>query len=259
MERKNQPPAATATGTTPTVPSRLSESVKRVAARLDSPEHAARKQALDADQAARDREDEAADVRQFRLRLWRERGSRYEKCTLEHFITRNAAQRKVVAAMMDYAADLRGYVGGGRGLLLLGPSGTGKDHLVAALFNPAVDARLSVKWISGALLFSRLRERIDSTGESERKLLEEFTLPNILAISDPVPVGCELTGYQRVMLYQIVDARYNNRRPCWVTINASSGAEVDAKLGAPIVDRLRDGALSLACDWPSYRKSFSRE
>ena len=40
----------------------------------------------------------------------------------------------------------------------------------------------------------------------------------------------------------------------WVTVNVNSRAELDSRMGVQLADRLVDGALTLFCNWPSYRK-----
>jgi hypothetical protein len=52
-----------------------------------------------------------------------------------------------------------------------------------------------------------------------------------------------------------VDYRYSHRKPIWLTLNVADGAEAELRMGAQTVDRLRDGALVLFCNWPSYRKA----
>ncbi len=42
-------------------------------------------------------------------------------------------------------------------------------------------------------------------------------------------------------------------------MNVSSGEEAEKRIGAQIVDRLRDGALSIVCNWPSHRKSAAAD
>jgi DNA replication protein DnaC len=82
-----------------------------------------------------------------------------------------------------------------------------------------------------------------------------MTRPNVLAISDPTPPLGELSDYQRSMLFRVVDRRYRDLRPTWVTINAADSAEAERKIAPNIIDRLAHGALVLRCNWPSYRRA----
>jgi DNA replication protein DnaC len=185
--------------------------------------------------------------------FWRHRGRRYRACTLENFQVTEPRQREVLKRLVEYRADLAAMLESGTGLVLVGPAGTGKDHLLAGLCHAALSLGKSIRWTSGAKLWTRFRDRIDSE-RPEAALLADYTKPAVLVLSDPAPISGELTSYQRLILYQIIDARYNDCCPVWASLNAARREDVERALGVPIVDRLRHGAVSLACDWDSYRR-----
>jgi hypothetical protein len=56
------------------------------------------------------------------------------------------------------------------------------------------------------------------------------------------------------MLFRILDGRYNHLRPTWVSVNVSNRNELDERMGVTLAERLVDGALTIFCNWPSYRK-----
>lgn len=183
-------------------------------------------------------------------------GTRYERCAFDNFDAQTPEQRKVLAAVMQYATDLDARLKAGQGLVLFGPSGTGKDHLMVALMRKLVlELRKSVRWLNGVSLFAMFRDAMDSK-DSEESLVRRLAAPHVLVLSDPQPAMGTLTAYQSQVLFQVVDERYRSKAPTWVTMNAASGAEAEAKIGVATVDRLRDGALTLFCNWPSYRKAM---
>ena len=142
----------------------------------------------------------------------------------------------------------------GDGVVLFGPMGTGKDHLLVALARVAIlNHGYSVRWISGMQLYADFRQAIRDNA-SEQIIVQRATNPDILILSDPQLPRGELSDYQASMLFWIVDARYSMRRPTWVSLNVADGTEAERRIGAATVDRLRDGAVTVACDWPSYRK-----
>jgi hypothetical protein len=61
-----------------------------------------------------------------------------------------------------------------------------------------------------------------------------------------------------MMLFRAIDARYRDYRPTWVTINVGGGDEAEDRMGMQLVDRLRDRAVSIHCNWPSHRKPRCR-
>jgi DNA replication protein DnaC len=186
--------------------------------------------------------------------LMLEVGSRYANCTLENFEVTNPAQRKVLEQVSQYANDMPARLEAGQGLVLFGPSGTGKDHLMVALMRKAIlEHRKSVRWLNGASLFAMFRDAMDSK-TSEESLVKRLSGPHVLVLSDPQPAMGTLTPYQSQVLFQVIDERYRSQSPTWVTMNAANGAEAEAKIGTATVDRMRDGALTLFCNWPSFRK-----
>lgn len=209
-----------------------------------------------AEAAERARADQARAevIEAARRKLWKERGRRYRQASLTTFAIEVPAQREVLSAIRTYARDLRENIEAGKNIVLVGPPGTGKDHLMAALFDAAFDAGYVVRWVSGPKLFAGLREAIHE-GTGDAAAIRPYLTADVLALSDPIPVVGGLTGYQSSCLYEIVDGRYSDLRPVWATLNAAGAAEAEEKVGPAIIDRLRDGALSLALNWPSYRKS----
>ena len=252
MDNKPNPPPANAT--TPTGPAKLSESVRAVCERLGSDEYNAERERVERRRRDAERQLRQAEREAFREAFWKVRGKRYRRCTLENFRAPTEDQREVLATIQGYAEQLAANIEAGINLILTGPEGTGKDHLLAALFDPAIDAGFSLKWTSGAMLWSRLRDGItDAT--TERSLIADYTKPDVLILSDPQSISGALSKYQQDKLYEIVDTRYNHCQAIWVTLNCANKSEADEKIGAQVVGRLRHDAVSVGCSWDSFRQS----
>jgi len=182
-------------------------------------------------------------------------GWRYQQVTLESFAITTDRQREVMAALRQYAADMKNEVQHGAGIVLYGPSGTGKDHLLSSMGRIAIVRHgLTVRWANGDALFRECRDLIGRAG-AEGTIIAKYAGPKILILSDPLPPSGCLTDYQAATLYGIIDRRYRAARPTWVSLNVASGQEADERLGGAIADRLRDGAVAQFCDWPSHRKA----
>jgi DNA replication protein DnaC len=167
------------------------------------------------------------------------------------------AQRRVVTALKDYADDMAAHAKAGRGVVLLGGVGCGKDHLLAALARVAIERyHASTEWIRGVDLFSRFRDAIRRDADEESIVGPLCSAP-VLVVSDPLPPVGAMTEFQAAAFLRIIDERYRMLRPTWLSINVASGAESDQRMGAQVSDRLRDGGLCLYCDWPSYRKPLA--
>lgn len=189
--------------------------------------------------------------------LRRKIGKRYADCRISNFQLSDdrdtrARQEATTAALRAYGTEIEENVKAGRGIVLDGQPGTGKDHLLVGLMFRAVSVGLTVEWRNGMDLFGSLRDAI-TNGTEERRILDELTHPDVLVLSDPVPPWGPLTQYQASFLFRVVDERYRSLRPTWVTTNSPGGDDANDRLGPQVVDRLRHGALCLGCSWPSYR------
>lgn len=184
--------------------------------------------------------------------LVRDRGERYADCRLATFATDHPAQERAVEQLVDYCRHVGDRIANGEGLVLFGPKGTGKDHLAMAVARAAVLAGKQVLWQNGMDLFGDIRDAMDKS-ESERSLVRRLVAPDVLYLSDPLPPLGNLTDFQAAMLFRVLDGRYSRRKTTWSTINVSSGNELFQRMGPQNGDRLRDGALAIFCDWPSYR------
>ena len=195
--------------------------------------------------------------------ILRDVGERYAECRLSTFDVcdnNDEMHKRKVAARercTDWALHLGENIAAGRGVVLFGPPGTGKDHLAVGLLYRCVAANYWAHWVDGTALFSRMRELMGAKGPSERQVVAGLVGFDVLAISDIVPSVGAVTPYQAGVLFQVIDARYRQRKPTIVTANVASGREAEDRLTPAIVDRLRDGATGVWCDWPSYRGPVS--
>jgi len=190
--------------------------------------------------------------------LIRKVGERYEKSGLSNYKTSGPEQQKAKTQLSEFAENILEHTENSSGIWLYGPAGTGKDHLLTAMMRIAVvNFGLDVTWTNGTDMFGWFRDAIDNKSSIlESDILRSFYSPTIVAISDPLPPWGELTPYQASQLLRIVDHRYRDMKPTWVTANFATPEEAKKRLGAQVVDRLRDGALTIFCNWPSYREAM---
>lgn len=193
-------------------------------------------------------------------KLMKTLGKRYQDCTLDSFIVRGETreqeqqQKQIVDSLREYCRTIDDQVASGNNVLLFGPKGTGKDHLATCVLKAAVMAGYTAAWTNGLDWFGTLRDGIDK-GSSESAELSKLTVPTVLCISDPLPLFGELTQFQAVQLWRVIDRRYRDLKPTIVTLNVFDRTEAESRMGAALVDRLAHGALALFCNWESHRKN----
>lgn len=180
-------------------------------------------------------------------------GPRYDRCRFENYEHGQPEQTAALTAVREFATSAREHVSQGHGLLLFGPVGTGKDHLMFAAIREACRAGLRVEWRNGLDWFGVLRDRI-GTDFDEETTIRELVNCDVLALSDPLPPHGDLSSYQGQMLLRVIDRRYRRLKSTWVTMNVKDRAEATERMGAAVVDRLCDGALAVFCNWKSHRR-----
>lgn len=184
-------------------------------------------------------------------------GDRYQpnSVSLDNYQTLHKGQAQILGRVRALAERLPELVKQGESIVWYGTPGTGKDHMMHSLLH-IVTGRcgLSARWIPGYRLYARLRATISrSRGESEWEVLDELTGRNVLAVSDPIPPGADPSSWELNKLFAVIDQRYQNNRPTWLTMNVASEAEAAEKLTTQIWDRLIDRGHRLPCFWPSFR------
>lgn len=227
----------------------IGENIRQILPRIRPPSEAL--------QAAQDERERLAGSRAASARrnaLAAHLGRRYwpDAVALEAFERYHKNQPHALGRLVAFMADLPARVEAGEGLVLFGDVGTGKDRLMACALYAACES-FKVEYRSGQDLFGSFRDRMDAGGREEQ-MLRDLAAPDVLALSDPAPPAGELSSWRLEILYRIVDRRYRDRRPTWLTVNATSAAEAEAKLGSQVWDRLQEGAAVIACQWPSYRE-----
>lgn len=266
--KSNSSPAASTT----TAPEPIADVLARLpfaqrAARLAamSPEEkAAYDRHLDAQRAAQDQDlarREAADEQRRKAKLVEsltaDLGPRYHpaRCSLDTFRVQDTkAQGPVLARLQALAESLDVTTADGSGLVFIGGVGTGKDHLAAALlYHAAGTFGLTCKWVNGRSTFQASRDAM-TRDTTESELIRPLVAPAVLCISDPIPVGGVLTAWNADLLYRVIDERYRQIRPTWLTLNVRSTKEADERLSPPVWDRLRDQCEVIECLWASYRR-----
>lgn len=136
-------------------------------------------------------------------------------------------------------------------LVVAGPSGTGKSHLLEALGHAAIDGGLTVAWFSvedlGVIV---RRHRVD---DSVSKTFAALASTSLTAIDDIglLPISADAAEG----LYRLVDAAYERRSLALSTNLHPSGFDqlMDKTIASALVDRLMHHAHVVVTDGESVR------
>ena len=142
-------------------------------------------------------------------------------------------------------------------LAIVGPSGTGKSHLLEALGNAAIDDGLTVSWFTIETLGSLVtRHRAD---DSVDKAIGRVLKADLVVIDDigllPVPVEAAEA------LFRVIDAAYE-RRSVAISSNVHPGGFdqlLPATLATAAVDRFMHHAHLVITEGDSYRFAQARD
>ncbi len=203
---------------------------------------------------------------------------RYERATLENYITSNAGMEKAKRTCESYVTKFEQCYGNGTSLVFCGNVGTGKTHLAMATARAVVEKyqnismplelpsnKSTIESIHGckkgpplahiANALDILRD-VKSTysrdsEKSERDVIEYYVDHPLLIIDE---VGIQYgTESDKIILFDILNRRYQDVKPT-ILISNLPLAELKAFIGERVVDRMREanGAV-IDFSWDSYR------
>ena len=172
----------------------------------------------------------------------RYRGVSFERPPISD-MARDMTSRFVVEACRDYVANLDANLGEGRGLWLMGNTGTGKTSLGMVVAKAALDQGKTVGVYFAPKLLTRIRQTFQET-ESENaysQFFSKLTALDLLYIDD---LGAERrTDWVVEQLYAVINERYEEERSVLITSNAASDVaegqmQLEEQIGTRTVSRL---------------------
>jgi DNA replication protein DnaC len=159
-------------------------------------------------------------------------------------MARDLQTRHVVDAVKAYVEELPSKVAEGRGIWLMGGTGTGKTTLTMLVAKAAGERGFAVGVYFAPKLLARIRQtyQAESNEDSYLEFFERLASVDLLVVDD---LGAERkTDWVIEQLYAVVNERYERQLPIAITSNADGTAvdaaieQLKAEIGARTVSRL---------------------
>ena len=136
-----------------------------------------------------------------------------------------------------------------KSLVMIGNAGTGKTHLACAIIREA-----GGKYRTAPDIVEEMRRAKSFTAaETEAEIIDYYSRVSLLVI-DEIGRGISAAD-EKYMIYQIVNARYNKRKPT-VFISNFNKSEFLKYIGTAAADRLVESAEIWELNGESYRREL---
>ena len=185
------------------------------------------------------------------------------KCTVNNFEADTAEKMEAKRFAAEYIMNFDNNLG--QGFIFSGNSGTGKNHLSAAMCNELMRRGKSCLVITVNELMQKLRNCYDKNSETtEDKFFHAMNDFDLLILDE---IGLQRNNdNERLALNQIIDKRIGCMKPTGMLTNLPAGcnkpmgdpewfSNMNDLLGVRIMDRMRsNGGKWISFNWESYRK-----
>ena len=194
--------------------------------------------------------------RQERQQAEREKLERYEKSGVpERYFTEALDTYKITNEMQATAAKAATNFlhavkcGEFKSLVMLGNAGTGKTHLSCAILRELG----GVYRIAPDIVEEMRRAKSFTAAETEAEIIDYYGRVKLLVI-DEIGRGISATD-EKYVIYQLVNARYNTRKPT-VLISNLGKSDFLQYIGVAAADRLVESAEICELKGESYRREL---
>ena len=193
------------------------------------------------------RQKEAKQAEHDRIERYKRSGvpERYWTESLDTYQVINKMQETAARAIGEFLREIK--CGAFRTLVLIGSAGTGKTHLACGAIR-----EYGGKFANAPDIVEEIRRaKSFSADQTEKQIIDNYSHVKLLVV-DEIGRGISATD-EKYMLYQIINARYNTRKPT-VLISNYTKADFLKYIGVAAADRLVESGDIVEMNGESYRK-----
>ena len=190
---------------------------------------------------------EAEQEKRERIERYKKSGvpERYYTESLDTYQVTNEMQKTAAQAIGEFLREIK--CGAFRTLVLIGTAGTGKTHLACGMVR-----EYGGKYATAPDIVEEIRRaKSFSADQTEKQIIDNYSYVKLLVV-DEIGRGISATD-EKYMLYQIINARYNTRKPT-VLISNYTKADFLKYIGVAAADRLVESGDIVEMNGESYRK-----
>lgn len=182
-------------------------------------------------------------IRLEKLRSYSLMGKQFEQCTFKKFEI-DDKNRGMCKLGKNYCENWQEMKQKNMGLLLYGPPGTGKTFLAFCIANELLNNMVPVIAISSIGLLNKIKETYKSWGrEGEAEVIRSLTNASLLVLDD---LGAETnTDWAKEKIYEIIDSRYRDKKPCIITTNLTREKLKEKLTGDDGISRTYDRIIEM--------------
>ena len=172
---------------------------------------------------------------------------RYQLESLETYRTENEAQKKAAAYAKGFLQAIK--CGVFKSLVMIGSAGVGKTHLSCGIVRA-----FGGKYRTAPEIVEEIRRaKSFNADKTEADIIDYYGHVSLLVI-DEIGRGINAQD-EKYMLYQILNARYNTRKPT-VLVSNHNKADFLQYVGVAAADRLVESAEIVELNGASYRREL---
>lgn len=177
-------------------------------------------------------------------------GAKFERATFENWKKRPGTEEAFMTCR-KWAREWPHQ--NGRGVVISGPTGSGKTHLAAAVTHVLLERGVEVIFQSVPDLLLKIRSTFNRGSEvSEEQIIRRLVDAELVVLDD---LGAEkMTDWTETTLYNLIDQRYRHERPAIITTNLGLN-ELGGRIGPRTMDRLAESYTHIKLDTNSYRRA----